>query len=98
MPLAALIDQKVYGIMFEVMMYFFQIFKKIFCCHGGIPPPWICSDLSAIQEIPVPLPLPELQSELAWNLMWNDPVRVSWGFYLKISINIVYVKSDNRSK
>lgn len=49
---------------------------QIFCCHGGIPPPWHFSDLKAINHIPVPLPLPDQQSDLAWNLMWNDPFRV----------------------
>lgn len=78
MPVAALIDKKV--IIFFVYHNFYlrtyHVCTKIFCCHGGIPPPWVCSDLSHIENIPVPLPMPENQSELAWNLMWNDPVRV----------------------
>lgn len=47
---------------------------NIFCIHGGIPPPWIASALNEIANIPCPMPLPEEQSQLAWNLMWNDPV------------------------
>lgn len=53
---------------------------QIFCCHGGIPEPSMCPNLSAINCIPVQLPLPFEQSQLAWNLMWNDPVRVSFQF------------------
>lgn len=49
--------------------------NKIFCCHGGIPPPWICPELSSIKSIPIPLPLPEEQSQVAWNLLWNDPIK-----------------------
>lgn len=45
----------------------------MFCCHGGIPPPWLCPKASAINDIPSPLSLPDQQSQLAWNLMWNDP-------------------------
>ncbi|CAH1113640.1 unnamed protein product [Psylliodes chrysocephalus] len=48
---------------------------KIFCCHGGVPPPWLCPVISAINDIPVPLTQPDAQSSLAWELMWNDPVR-----------------------
>lgn len=50
-------------------------FLQLFCCHGGIPPPWLCPAISAINDIPVPLNQPDTQSSLAWELMWNDPVR-----------------------
>ncbi|KFM82575.1 Serine/threonine-protein phosphatase PP-Z, partial [Stegodyphus mimosarum] len=50
---------------------------KVFCVHGGIPPPWIGNGrLDAINEIPKPLPNPETDSPLAWELMWNDPMNV----------------------
>ncbi|KAJ9586976.1 hypothetical protein L9F63_019428 [Diploptera punctata] len=49
---------------------------KIFCCHGGIPPPWLCPVVSAIKAIPCPLVNPDQESYLAWELMWNDPVRM----------------------
>ncbi|XP_017773342.1 PREDICTED: uncharacterized protein LOC108560344 [Nicrophorus vespilloides] len=48
---------------------------KIFCCHGGIPPPWLCPIATAINNIPNPLPQPDIQSSLAWELMWNDPIK-----------------------
>lgn len=48
---------------------------KIFCCHGGIPPPWFCPVVDAINNIPVGLAEPDAESPLAWELMWNDPVR-----------------------
>ncbi|KAG8195277.1 hypothetical protein JTE90_028428 [Oedothorax gibbosus] len=48
---------------------------SIFCAHGGIPPPWFNGGLiSVINDIPKPLPNPERDSPLAWELMWNDPI------------------------
>ncbi|KAK9883557.1 hypothetical protein WA026_001735 [Henosepilachna vigintioctopunctata] len=49
--------------------------NSVFCCHGGIPPPWLCPVISCINEIPVPLGRPDEQSALAWEIMWNDPIR-----------------------
>ncbi|XP_075992786.1 uncharacterized protein LOC142987717 [Anticarsia gemmatalis] len=49
--------------------------EKVFCCHGGIPPPWVCPLISAIDKVPVPLPRPAEQSSIAWELLWNDPVK-----------------------
>ena len=49
---------------------------QIFCVHGGIPPPTIDGGrISAISRIPCPLPHLETQSPLAWEIMWNDPIR-----------------------
>ncbi|KYB28233.1 uncharacterized protein LOC103312510 [Tribolium castaneum] len=48
---------------------------RVFCCHGGIPPPWLCPVVSAINDIPSLLNDPQEQSSLAWELMWNDPIR-----------------------
>lgn len=63
---------------FDVMPLAAVIDGRIFCCHGGIPPPWVCIDIGQqIERIPVPLPLPDQQSDLAWSLMWNDPIRPS---------------------
>lgn len=51
---------------------------KIFACHGGIPPPWLLPDTyELINNVPCPLPLPDEQSQLAWSLLWNDPVKVN---------------------
>ncbi|KAJ9584056.1 hypothetical protein L9F63_021593, partial [Diploptera punctata] len=47
---------------------------RLFCCHGGIPPPWLCPVVSVINSVPCPLNNPCQQSDLAWNLMWNDPI------------------------
>lgn len=71
MPLAAVIDD------------------KLFCVHGGIPPAWLlqrpnadeadssqklAGSMEAINSIPKHLPDPEVQSPLAWELMWSDPM------------------------
>ncbi|XP_068914444.1 uncharacterized protein [Tenebrio molitor] len=48
---------------------------RVFCCHGGIPPPWLCPVVAAINDIPAVLNDPQDQSSLAWELMWNDPIR-----------------------
>ena len=49
---------------------------KIFCVHGGIPHPAHGGGfLSAINDIPSHLPNPVDDSPLAWDIMWNDPVR-----------------------
>jgi len=50
---------------------------KIFCAHGGIPPPWIGNGLlQSVNTIACPLPKPEEMSELAWELMWSDPLHL----------------------
>lgn len=46
--------------------------NKIFCIHGGIPS--TINNLNEINNIPCPLKDPELESQLAWELMWNDPL------------------------
>ncbi|XP_057666117.1 uncharacterized protein LOC130899935 isoform X2 [Diorhabda carinulata] len=60
---------------FDTMPIAAVIDGKIFCCHGGVPPPWLCPVISAINDIPVPLNQPDAQSSLAWEMMWNDPVK-----------------------
>ena len=49
---------------------------QIFCVHGGIPSPANGGGfIEAINTIPVPLPDPEAESCLAWEMMWSDPLR-----------------------
>ncbi|XP_054711805.1 uncharacterized protein LOC129221357 [Uloborus diversus] len=61
---------------FDVMPLAAVVDGKIFCTHGGIPPPWYLQSegLNAINSVPKPLPDPERDSALAWELMWNDPI------------------------
>ncbi|CAH1962667.1 unnamed protein product [Acanthoscelides obtectus] len=60
---------------FDVMPLAAVVDGKLFCCHGGVPPPWLCPVITAINDVPNPLNQPDIQSSLAWELMWNDPVR-----------------------
>ncbi|XP_018322209.1 uncharacterized protein LOC108734935 isoform X3 [Agrilus planipennis] len=60
---------------FDVMPLAATIDGQLFCCHGGIPPPWLCPTISALYKIPIELSKPAEQSSLAWELMWNDPVK-----------------------
>ena len=58
-------------------------FVQIFCVHGGIPSPANGDGfIEAVNSIPVPLPDPEAESSLAWEMMWNDPVRYIYKHYL----------------
>nr|XP_022916250.1 uncharacterized protein LOC111426117 [Onthophagus taurus] len=62
---------------FDCMPLAATIDRKVFCTHGGIPPPYLCPVINAINQIPVPLRCPDQESALAWELMWNDPVKKS---------------------
>ncbi|XP_013178734.1 PREDICTED: uncharacterized protein LOC106125868 isoform X2 [Papilio xuthus] len=62
---------------FDVLPLAAVVDEKVFCCHGGIPPPWVCPRVSAILRVPVPLPRPAAQSHMAWELLWNDPVKAN---------------------
>ncbi|XP_071525728.1 uncharacterized protein [Panulirus ornatus] len=57
---------------FDCMPLAAVVDKKIFCIHGGIPK--LDGNLNELDKIPCPLPNPEAQSNLAWQMMWNDPV------------------------
>lgn len=74
-------EEQFYGIwntinrVFDVMPLAAVVDSKLFCCHGGIPPPWLCPRIEHINSIPCPLVVPEEESLLAWDIMWNDPVK-----------------------
>jgi len=56
---------------------------QIFCVHGGIPSPANGGGfIEAINSIPVPLPDPETDSTLAWEMMWSDPIRLVFTCHL----------------
>merc|ERR1711972_435104 len=55
---------------------------QIFCVHGGIPRPSVLSDDTSKTiydelntAIDTPLPDPENDCPLAWDLLWSDPKR-----------------------
>ena len=49
---------------------------QILCLHGGIPYHGYGNGLlKDIEGIPSELSDPEMDSLLAWDLMWNDPLR-----------------------
>ena len=66
---------------------------QIFCVHGGIPSPTHGGGfIEAINSIPVPLPDPESESNLAWEMMWSDPLRLVYMDYpLYLCLHYVYV-------
>lgn len=48
---------------------------KIFCAHGGIPSAGTgACKISDLYSLPCPLPNPEEQSVVTWEMLWNDPV------------------------
>ncbi|XP_060066995.1 uncharacterized protein LOC132547248 [Ylistrum balloti] len=60
---------------FDVMPIAATVDDRVFCVHGGIP----SSDndggyIEKINKVPVPLKDPEIDSPLAWEILWSDPV------------------------
>ncbi|BFZ18977.1 hypothetical protein BsWGS_22015 [Bradybaena similaris] len=63
---------------FDVMPIAATVDDKVFCVHGGIPSPENeGGNIEAINRIPSPLSDPEIESPLAWELLWSDPLSSS---------------------
>jgi len=63
---------------FDVMPIAATVDDKVFCVHGGIPgPDNEGGNIEAINKIPCPLSDPEVESPLAWELLWSDPLSSS---------------------
>lgn len=77
LPLAAVIDDQVWTYR-EPFLDRSLSRAQILCLHGGIPSPASCPGdfVSTVNKIPVPLSDPDLESSLAWEIMWNDPFSV----------------------
>ncbi|XP_050670345.1 uncharacterized protein LOC126969089 isoform X2 [Leptidea sinapis] len=84
---------------FDVLPLAAVVDDKVFCCHGGIPPPWVCPLISAIDKVPVPLSRPAEQSSIAWELLWNDPVKqnkVTASVALELAANEGFAVNNKR--
>lgn len=57
--------------LFDLLPVAATVDEKIFCCHGGLSPN--APTLDHIRKLPRPLPNPEQQSRIAWDLLWSDP-------------------------
>ncbi len=61
---------------FDVMPIAAVIDRKIFCVHGGIPPPWMGEggSIRALDKVKRDIPDPEAEAPLVWEYLWNDPL------------------------
>ncbi|KAK6192273.1 hypothetical protein SNE40_003771 [Patella caerulea] len=60
---------------FDAMPIAATVDDRVFCVHGGIPSTMNHGGyIEAINKVPVPLPDPEKQSSMAWEILWSDPV------------------------
>ncbi len=50
--------------------------SKIFCVHGGIPPPWMSGGglISYLDRVSNSIRDPEEEEPLVWEYLWNDPL------------------------
>ena len=51
--------------------------SKIFCVHGGIPPPWMAGGgyISHLDRVANSIRDPEENEPLVWEYLWNDPLQ-----------------------
>ncbi|XP_064612547.1 LOW QUALITY PROTEIN: uncharacterized protein LOC135476448 [Liolophura sinensis] len=60
---------------FDMMPIAATVDGKVFCVHGGIPSlEHGDGTIESINSIPAPLRDPEMESPLAWEIMWSDPI------------------------
>jgi diadenosine tetraphosphatase ApaH/serine/threonine PP2A family protein phosphatase len=63
---------------FDTMPIAAVVDGKIFCVHGGIPPPWMASGagghISYLDKVSNDISDPEDEEPLVWEYLWNDPL------------------------
>lgn len=65
---------------------------RIFCAHGGIPSAGSGAyKISDLNSLPCPLPNPEEQSVVAWEMLWNDPVNNQVSVLINFSCPEFYI-------
>ena len=69
-------------------LYMVIFIFKVFCVHGGIPPPWLMTSskrnknskpkseglIASLDGVSNDLPDPEATAPLVWEFLWNDPL------------------------
>ena len=61
---------------FDAMPIAAVVDSKIFCVHGGIPPPWMAGGghISYLDKVSNDIKNPEEDEPLVWEYLWNDPL------------------------
>ncbi len=83
---------------FDVLPFAAIVDKKIFCLHGGIPSSPANDILNEINKIKCPIKEPEITESLAWQLLWNDPLKPENSDYdaNELKINKGFVHNTQR--